>query len=271
MSATQLSFVKMTGAGNDFVVIDNRSGSTSLSAVQISRLCDRRFGIGADGLLAVEPEISGGIADYRMRYYNADGGEAEMCGNGARCFAKFIQTFPRAHENQVSFSTPAGIVNARFREGDNVEIDMTQPFDWNLAQTADFGWGPIEFHYVNTGVPHAVIFAQDVSAVPIVEQGRPIRHSPLFPKGTNVNFVQILDPLHLRVRTYERGVEDETLACGTGVVASALIAARVHKLNLPLNLRVQGGQALIVHADADFKKVTLAGPAVAVFQGTIAL
>ena len=257
----------MTGAGNDFVVIDNRNNEFSLTKEQIAKLCDRRFGIGADGLLAVELSDTV-MADYVMRYYNSDGGEAEMCGNGARCFAKFVQLFPRCDDKQVSFVTLAGTVNARFT-GTDVEIDMPEPLDWKLNQKADFGWGMIEYHFVNTGVPHVVIFTDTLETEPVVEHGRVIRHSKLFVKGTNVNFVHVADPKHLQVRTYERGVEDETLACGTGVSASALIANKVKGLRLPLRCRVRSGQQLVINADATLKKVTMAGPAVVVFRGEI--
>jgi diaminopimelate epimerase len=268
-----LPFVKMTGAGNDFVVIDNRALNHLLSTGEIAWLCDRHFGIGADGLLAVEPSDHG-TADFRMRYYNSDGGEAEMCGNGARCFARFVQGLRRADPERVRFLTPAGLIVAEYI-GDDVRINMTKPADAKMNQTADFGWGETEYHFMNTGVPHAVLFVGNAGEAEVVTQGRAIRRSPVFPNGTNVNFVQIADPANLIVRTYERGVEDETLACGTGVVASALVAHRVHGLALPLRIEVRGGDILAVSArcdeNGDFHDVTLAGPATEVFAGEIKL
>ena len=269
----RLSFVKMTGAGNDFVVVDNRALGLHFTPAQIARLCDRHFGIGADGLLAVEPAEAGAGADFRMRYYNADGGEAEMCGNGARCFARFVQAWPRAEAGRVRFLTPAGLITGEF-VGDEVRVNLTAPTETRLAQRADFGWGEITWHFMNTGVPHVVIETPDAERAEIVPQGRAIRHSPIFPRGTNVNFVQVMDAQNLIVRTYERGVEDETLACGTGVVAAALLISRAHGLALPLRVRVRGGDVLTVGAQAEgdgFRDVTLTGPAREVFAGTISL
>jgi diaminopimelate epimerase len=268
----RLPFVKMTGAGNDFVVVDNRARRFDLSAVQIAQLCDRHFGIGADGLLAVEPADQDG-ADFRMRYYNADGGEAEMCGNGARCFARFVQGMPRADAGMVRFLTPAGLIAGEYVEGE-VRVNLTPPGEVRLGQRADFGWGEVEYHFINTGVPHVVIYVADVEKAEIVAPGRAIRRSPIFPRGTNVNFVHVLDAQNLSVRTYERGVEDETLACGTGVTAAALVTHWVHGLELPLRVRVRGGDVLTVNAQPEgdaFRDVTLTGPAVEVFSGEIRL
>ena len=265
-----LPFVKMTGAGNDFVVIDNRALNRTLSREQIARLCNRHFGIGADGLLAVEPADSP-EADFRMRYYNADGGEAEMCGNGARCFARFVHPLRRADAERVRFTTPAGIITGEY-VGDEVRISLTPPYESRLNQLADFGWGEIEYHFINTGVPHTVVFVPDAEQAQIVPHGRAIRRSPIFPRGTNVNFVQVTDSGKLIVRTYERGVEDETLACGTGVVASALLTHLVKHTSLPIYIKVRGGDVLTVNARVDgntLTDVTLAGPAKEIFSGEI--
>jgi diaminopimelate epimerase len=267
-----LPFVKMSGAGNDFVVIDNRARRHDLTPAQIARLCDRRFGIGGDGLLAVEPPPDS-TADFRMRYYNADGGEAEMCGNGARCFARFVQAMPRAQADRVRFLTPAGLIVGEYL-GAEVRVNLTAPTETRLRQRADFGWGEIEYHFMNTGVPHVVLDVPEVEKAEVVARGRAIRRSPIFPKGTNVNFVERADAKNLVVRTYERGVEDETLACGTGVTAAALVAQQVHGMSLPLGVRVRGGDVLTVNARADrgtFSEVTLTGPAVEVFSGEIRL
>ncbi len=267
-----LPFVKMSGAGNDFVVIDNRARLHDLSGEQIARLCDRHFGVGADGLLAVEPAPDAG-ADFRMRYYNADGGEAEMCGNGARCFARFIQAMPRANIDKVRFLTPAGLIVGEY-VGAEVRVNLTAPTETRVNQRADFGWGEIEYHFMNTGVPHVVLYVPDAEKAEIVTQGRAIRRSPVFPRGTNVNFAQVVDAGNLIVRTYERGVEDETLACGTGVTAAALLTQRVKGAALPLRVKVRGGDVLSVGARVEgdgFRDVTLTGPAVEVFSGTIRL
>jgi diaminopimelate epimerase len=264
----RLSFVKMSGAGNDFVVIDNRAGRHALSPERIARLCDRHFGIGADGVLAVEPADQSG-ADFRMRYYNADGGEAEMCGNGARCFARFVHGMPRAEAARVRFLTPAGLIAGEY-VGDEVRVNLTAPTEMRLNQRADFGWGEMDYHFINTGVPHVVVYVPDAEKAEIVAQGRAIRRSPIFPRGTNVNFVQVLDGKNLLVRTYERGVEDETLACGTGVTAAALLTHRVRGLALPLRVKVRGGDVLTINARAEgegFADVTLTGPSVEIFSG----
>jgi len=262
----------MTGAGNDFVVIDNRSLRLSLTADQIGWLCDRHFGIGADGLLAVEP-AGQPDADFRMRYYNADGGEAEMCGNGARCFARYVHPLRRACAEKVRFLTPAGLITGEY-VGEEVRIGLTAPTEIKTHQRADFGWGEIEYHFINTGVPHVVFFVSDEDEPEVIVQGRAIRRSSIFPRGTNVNFVQITEAGKLIVRTYERGVEAETLACGTGVVASALLTSRVRHLALPLGVKVRAGDTLTVDAQVDgdgYRDVTLTGPALEVFSGEIKL
>jgi diaminopimelate epimerase len=180
-----LPFVKMSGAGNDFVVVDNRALNLALTREQIARLCDRHFGIGADGLLAVEP-ANQAEADFRMRYYNADGGEAEMCGNGARCFARFVHPLRRANAEQVRFLTPAGLITGEY-VNDDVRVNLTAPTETRLNQRADFGWGEIEYHFMNTGVPHTVVYVAEAAQAEVVAQGRAIRRSAIFPRGTNVS------------------------------------------------------------------------------------
>jgi diaminopimelate epimerase len=270
-------FVKMSGAGNDFVVVDNRTLALNLTREQIANLCHRHFGIGADGLLAAEPAGEAG-ADFRMRYYNADGGEAEMCGNGARCFARFVEAWPRTEPGRVRFLTQAGLITGEF-VGHEIRVDLTPPTDLKLDREADFGWGRVRFHSINTGVPHAVVEVPDVELAEVMSLGRAIRHSKLFANGTNVNFVQATGAGDLVVRTYERGVEGETLACGTGVVAAALIMHRVRNLPLPVRVRVRGGDTLTVGAVTEssvnygdtFRDVTLTGPATEVYSGTVKL
>jgi diaminopimelate epimerase len=265
-------FVKMSGAGNDFIVVDNRSLALTLAPEQIANLCHRHFGIGADGLLAAEP-AGGDGADFRMRYYNADGGEAEMCGNGARCFARFVQAWPRAAKERVRFNTPAGLITGEYI-GNEVQVDLTAPTDLRINRRADFGWGETAYHYVNTGVPHVVIEVPDVELAEVLALGRAVRYNKLFERGTNVNFVQVAESGELLVRTYERGVEGETLACGTGVTAAALILHRVRGLPLPLRVKVRGGDLLAVNAVAEgesFRNVTLTGPATETFRGRVQL
>ena len=271
MGVDSLPFSKMSGAGNDFIVVDNRALRFRFTPEQIVRWCDRRRGVGADGLLAVEPGDD--RADFRMRYYNADGGEAEMCGNGARCFARFVHSMPRARAEHVRFQTPAGLIAVDYL-GEEVRVNLTAPTHLKLNQKFDFGWGKITYHFLDTGVPHVVLQVEDVAQAEVVAQGRAIRQSAVFSRGTNVNFVQVLDAKNLSVRTYERGVEDETLACGTGVTAAALLTSQTHGLALPLRIKVRGGDVLTVNANATekaFTNVTLTGPAVETFTGEIRL
>jgi diaminopimelate epimerase len=180
-----------------------------------------------------------------MHYYNADGGEAEMCGNGARCFARFVQRLGWKKPN-MSFMTKAGLIRAEF-EGDEVRISLGRAKDLKMAQSIQLKSAAVTVHSVNTGVPHAILFVPDADKAMVGEWGREIRRHPAFqPRGTNVNFVQLLDGNLIRVRTYERGVENETLACGTGVVASAIIAHLFHRIPVPVRVQVQGGDTLEV-------------------------
>jgi diaminopimelate epimerase len=263
-----LEFTKMNGAGNDFVMIDNRDGSRSFSREQITHLCDRHRGIGGDGLIAVE----GTPESLRMRYYNADGGEAEMCGNGARCFARFAARLIGLSEGTISFQTMAGPISAELL-GEQVRLRMSEPHSLQLAHSLKVEGLDLEVHSINTGVPHAVTFVSELESTPVVSQGRPLRHHQRFaPAGTNANFAQVLAPGSLSIRTYERGVEDETLACGTGVVASALIHHLRTGAPSPVRVRVRGGDTLEVGFqihDGHPTSVTLTGPADFVFEGSI--
>ncbi len=266
-----LNFFKMNGAGNDFVVIDNRGLDNNLSKDQIAFLCDRHRGVGADGLLAVEPAEQG--ADFKFRYYNADGGEAEMCGNGARCFGQFTAHLGDAVMNSVSFETIAGTLRADMIDGD-VRIAMSDPTDLSLSTGVVIDGLGADISFVNTGVPHAVIFVNDLPGVDVLKHGAAIRyHAHFAPKGTNANFAQVLDTDHIAIRTYERGVEGETLACGTGMVACALIHNIITGAASPIKVDVKGGETLeigfVKNADGSFTDVTLTGPADFVFEGQI--
>ena len=258
----------MNGAGNDFVLLDNREGRLRLDAARVARLCDRHRGVGADGVIALIPSGSG-KADWAWEFFNSDGSVAEMCGNGARCFARFVQRLTGAQE-RIGFETAAGVIAASF-VGDQVTIDLTRPRNLRLDQTLEVGDRPMTVHALDTGVPHAVTFVDDADQAMVQALGAALRFHPHFaPRGTNVNFVQLLGPAAIRVRTYERGVEGETLACGTGVTASALIAARVHAFGPPVRVLVQGGDTLEVdfirEGDA-FDRVRLTGPADFTFEG----
>jgi diaminopimelate epimerase len=236
-------------------VIDNRDLSIQLDVETIEALCDRHRGIGADGLLAVEPAEQG--ADFKFRYYNADGGEAEMCGNGARCFGRFTAALMEEEPARVTFETIAGTLAAEIIE-ENIRIAMSAPKDLKLEAGTRIPGLEAALHFVNTGVPHVVAMVTDLDAVEVVTLGAAIRHhSDFAPAGT----------------TYERGVEDETLACGTGMVACALVHHLLSGDPSPIRVDVEGGDTLEVGfertATGEFANVTLTGPADFVFEGEI--
>jgi diaminopimelate epimerase len=266
-----LRFTKMNGAGNDFVLLDNRGGTIQLSREQIARICDRHRGVGADGILLLEKPGNG--AEFRMRYYNADGGEAEMCGNGARCFARFANKVAGA-AGQISFETPAGVIGAELH-GELVTLQMSEPKDLRLNIPVPESGDYDVLHFINSGVPHVVAPVPRIDEVDVRRDGARIRRDEAFaPKGTNVNFLEKRGPNSIAIRTYERGVEDETLACGTGVVASALIFSETENVEGPISVMVRGGSELSVNFKKDgriFRGVTLTGPAEFVFEGTIDL
>jgi diaminopimelate epimerase len=258
----------MNGAGNDFVLIDNRELGLELTPEQIRKICDRQRGVGADGVLLLR--LARGDADLGWDFFNQDGSEGEMCGNGARCFARFAQRQLDGRES-LSFETLAGVIEASI-SGGSVTVDLTPPEDFRIGDRINLASGEVEIHSVNTGVPHAVLFVDDADEAMVSELGREIRHHDHYaPAGTNVNFVQRTGDGTIRVRTYERGV-GETLACGTGVSAAALITAKLHGCGSPVRVRVLGGDDLSVAFEADgdtFTNVQLTGPAEFVFSGQI--
>ena len=265
-----LEFTKMNGAGNDFVLLDNRAGKLRLSREQIVRLCDRHRGVGADGVMILIPSRTG-KADWAWDFYNSDGSTGEMCGNGARCFGRFVRKVAGLSRD-FTFETEAGVITASFN-GTRVTVNLTKPKDLRLNQQVKLSTGTETIHSLNTGVPHAVLYVPDADKAMVMSLGPEIRrHAHFGPRGTNVNFVQLLSSNHIRVRTFERGVEGETLACGTGVSASALISARIHKFASPVKVQVQGGDTLEVSFKdngAGFDDVRLSGPADFVFEGRV--
>lgn len=264
-----LRFTKMNGAGNDFILFDNRTGEIDLDRDRIVHLCDRHRGIGADGVLLLEKPRN--HADFQMRYFNADGGEAEMCGNGARCFARFANKVT-AQKGPISFETPAGVISAELK-GDLVSLRMTDPTDLQLNMELSMAAENKTVHFINTGVPHVVIPVAHTEAADVRQIGAAIRYHKIFsPNGTNVNFMEKRGRNKIAIRTYERGVEDETLACGTGIVASALIFAASENCERPISVLARGGDELQVSFERNgdqFHDVTLTGPAEFVFEGTI--
>ena len=264
-----LRFTKMNGAGNDFILFDNRTRDIDLDRNQIAQLCDRHRGIGADGILLLEKPTN--RADFRMRYFNADGGEAEMCGNGARCFARFADKVG-GQKGRISFETPAGVISAELKD-ELVTLRMTEPTDLRLNVDLSMAAENRTVHFINSGVPHVVIPVAKIDNVDVRGEGAAIRYHKTFsPNGTNVNFIEKLGPNKIAIRTYERGVENETLACGTGIVASALIFAASENCEGPVTVLARGGDELQVSFEEtqhEFRNVTLTGPAEFVFEGTI--
>ena len=265
-----LTFTKMNGAGNDFIMLDNRDMTLQLDPEKISLLCDRHRGIGADGMLAVEPANNDG--DFRMRYYNSDGNEAEMCGNGARCFARFVDRINGRGGKPVTFETMAGLISADFK-GNEIELQLSNPTDLAISKLIEINGQSTTVHSINTGVPHAVVVVDDVESSDVCRDGAAIRnHRHFQPSGTNVNFQSAINSNTIAIRTYERGVEDETLACGTGMVASAIIHERLTGAGTPIYVRVRGGDTLKVdwqREGQDYTNVTLTGPADFIFEGKI--
>ena len=264
-------FWKLEGAGNDFLGLDGRAGGFKLKRQQIADLCDRRRGVGADGVLVVEkPKVRG--ADFRMRYYNSDGGEAEMCGNGARCFALLARAVSGRKGNELRVQTQAGLLTLRM-SGREVQVSMTEPTKLRLGKKVMVAGRKVVVDFLNTGVPHAVLFVRSVRSIDVAKQGRAIRyHSAFAPSGTNVNFVEIGRGNRIHVRTYERGVEGETLACGTGVVAASILSNLRRGLRSPILVTTRGGDHLRVGfsmVNGQAREVTLQGPARIVYTGVI--
>lgn len=256
-----LRFTKMHGAGNDFIVIDDRDATFPIEDLAFAAsLADRRTGIGSDGILLLQRSA---LADFRMRFINPDGCEVEMCGNGARCIARFAHDQGVAPE-KMAIETVAGIVRAEVM-GDMIRLYLTDPADLQLD--LDLGVaGKVDF--VNTGVPHAVCWVADVGQANVQELGAGIRyHEQFAPAGTNANFAQVENDGSISIRTYERGVEGETLACGTGAAAVAVLAAHRDLLALPATVHCASGYDLVI--DSSSSGTTLAGGASYVFSGEI--
>ena len=272
----KINFTKMVASGNDFIILkslDSRAFGLRELAIKI---CDRKYGVGADGMLLLEKSKR---ADVRMRIFNPDGSEAEMCGNGARCAVLYVNSLPGRQagklptpNSQLEIETKAGIIAAKV-QGDNVKIKLTDPKGLKLNIPIKVNSRLLRANFINTGVPHAVIFSEGLDEMDVFNLGRAIRfHQKFSPAGTNVDFVEVLGTNSLAIRTYERGVEDETLACGTGSVAAALITScKLSTINCQqFNVHTKSKEILKVYFDKinnGFKNVWLEGMAKIVYKG----
>jgi diaminopimelate epimerase len=241
-----IPFSKLNGSGNDFLLIDNRVGI--LRGVDlpdfVGKVCDRSRSIGADGVIVIEKSRR---ANFRWKFFNADGSRAEMCGNGGRCAARFAVERNIA-PGTLGFETDAGLIRAEVR-GRRVKLQMTPPRGLALSKSLTLGGRTITYSFLDTGVPHAVLFVPDLSKIDLMATGRGIRtHRVFAPRGTNVDFVRVKDGT-VWIRTYERGVEGETLACGTGAVAAGILSAVHGYVRPPVPVRTRGGDVLVIHFD----------------------
>jgi diaminopimelate epimerase len=263
-----IAFCKMSGSGNDFIIIDNRDLSLNVGDLPgfVRKVCERKVSVGADGLLLIEPSA---VADFKWRFFNSDGSVAEMCGNASRCVARY------AFENGIagkalSFETLAGVINAEVR-GDVVKARLTNPSALRQNVRISLLGGESEVDSIDTGVPHAVCFVDSVEACDVAGTGREIRrHHAFAPRGTNADFASVQNRHQMKVRTYERGVEGETLACGTGVVASVLAAAARNLVDSPVDVTVQSCEILRVYftsRDGRFLEIYLEGKVKMVYHG----
>ncbi len=264
-----IPFAKMNGSGNDFIVIDNRGGIAPADLPAFVRgVCRRKLSVGADGLILIEADAE---HDFKWQFFNADGSRAEMCGNGARCAARYA-LLNNIAGNRLTFGTDAGAIEAEVI-GEDVKIRMTDPFGLTMDEALALADRDQVVSHMNTGVPHVVVETEDLESAPVLDWGREIRfHQRFAPAGTNVNFMAVRSPGAIAVRTYERGVEDETLACGTGCVASALVAAIRHGWESPVAVTTRSGGILTIHyehAGPDIGPVHLEGDARVVYTAEL--
>jgi len=275
----KVAFTKMQGAGNDFVVIDATSHPFDLTGGQLKLLADRRFGVGCDQVLVVE-KASGTQADFRYRIFNADGGEVEQCGNGARCFVKFVHQRGLTRKKQIRVETLSGPIEPRLEEDGEVTVNMGAPVlelarvpftavKPGLVQAISVSGAPVEVAVLSMGNPHAVQVVKDVDAAPVTTQGPLIERHPQFPNRVNAGYMQVVDRHSIRLRVFERGA-GETLACGTGACASVVSGIERGLVDSPVAVETRGGRLTIAWAGGD-NPVWMKGPAISVFEGTIEL
>ncbi len=280
------SFVKMTGAGNDFILFDKKvNPDLYLSSEKIKKICDRRYGIGADGVLEIDDS---GSSDFLLSYYNSDGSRGSLCGNGARCAIKYASLSGRINNEVSNFTIGNLNYSGMVINEELIKFYMKNPQEVRLNLKIEVMGQLIEASFLDTGSPHAVLNAEhflknqnrvsegfyDIFSFPVFETGKEIRYKQEFaPEGTNVNFFEIIED-QVYIRTYERGVEDETLACGTGAAATAICCHLIYNLTPPISLKTRGGDILIVDFEVrgdEIDNLTLTGPAEVIFNGEIQL
>jgi len=284
----RIRFTKMQGAGNDFVVLDETRGPLGLTRLQYQFLADRHFGVGADQILTVRPSPAEGV-DFQYLIHNADGGEVEQCGNGARCFLRFVREHGLTTQDAVRVQTLSGVIEPRLSDDGRVTVDMGAPifeparipFDaagldpqadgdwetWHLALSTKAEHAIVPFAVLSMGNPHAVQIVDDIETAPVAEQGPLIEHHPRFPQRVNAGFLQIVDRTHVRLRVYERGA-GETLACGTGACAAVVAGIRLGRLDARVDVETRGG-ILTIEWHGVGQPVQMTGPAITVFEGEI--
>jgi len=274
-----LKFTKMHGAGNDFVMLDGVRQNIQLTPVQLRLLADRHFGVGCDQILIVEKPLNK-EADFRYRIFNADGGEVEQCGNGARCFMRFVHDQKLTTKREILVETSSGLISPRLEQDGRITVNMGPPIFEPALVPFDGGSGAIseplavagetlDISAMSMGNPHAVQLVADIERAPVEKLGPLIEHHPRFPRRVNAGFMQVMDRHSLRLRVYERGA-GETLSCGTGACAAVVTGIRRGLLDSPVNVATRGG-VLTVTWDGDGQPVLMTGPAISVFAGEINL
>ncbi|HSH97462.1 MAG: diaminopimelate epimerase [Methylophilaceae bacterium] len=274
-----IKFTKMHGIGNDFVVIDAYSSIVSLSANQIRAIADRHFGIGCDQLLLVEKSTLPDV-DFRYRIFNADGGEVEQCGNGARCFVRFVHDKHLTQKNEIRVETMRGIITLMLENNGQVTVNMGPPRfipdqipfiadSTTETYSLDLGSEQINISALSMGNPHAVQIVANTESAPVAQQGPLIEAHPRFPEHVNAGFMQIVDNHHIRLRVFERG-SGETLACGSGACAAVVAGIKLGLLNSPVNVAMRGGELSIIWNGSN-SDVMMTGPAEPVFDGELDL
>ena len=263
----KLAFTKMEGAGNDFVVLDCTKQAFNLGTEQLRKLADRHFGVGCDQVLVVEPSRAAGT-DFRYRIFNADGGEVEQCGNGARCFVRFVHARGLTRKNEITVETLGGTIRPRLEPDGEVTVDMGKPTP-PARERLEVGGRQVEISVLSIGNPHAVQLVPDVASAPVTTEGPLIELHPRFPNRVNAGYLQVLDRHNAKLRVWERGA-GETLACGTGACAAVVAGIALGRLDSPVRVATRGGALTIAWPGGD-NAVWMKGPAITVFEGTVEL